>query len=68
LNVAVEQASDDSIDINGAEYSFANGRVFLVSTKGGKVSADQLDIPIGDADYDAEADRISGLREVQEFL
>jgi hypothetical protein len=56
------------MDIEGTEYEFAKGRVFLVSTKEGRISVDQLDIPIGDANYDAEIDRIAELEEVQEFL
>ena len=56
------------IDIEGTEYKFANGRVFLVSTEGDKISVRQLDIPISDARYDAEIDRIAELDEVQEFL
>ena len=56
------------MDIDGTEYKFAKGRVFLVSTRADRISVTQLDIPIGDAHYDAEIDRISGLEEVQEFL
>ena len=56
------------IDIEGTEYKFANGRVFLVSIQGDKISVRQLDIPISDAKYEAEIDRISELEEVQEFL
>ena len=56
------------IDIEGTEYKFANGRVFLVSTEGDKISVRQLDIPISDAKYEAEIDRIAELEEVQEFL
>jgi hypothetical protein len=56
------------MDINGTEYEFVKGRVFLVSTKEGIVSVSQRDIPIGDAQYDAEIDRIAELEEVQEFL
>jgi len=56
------------IDIDGAEYKFANGRVFLASTEGAKISVRQLDIPISDARYDAEIDRIAELEEVKEFL
>ena len=56
------------IDIEGTEYKFANGRVFLVSIEGDKISVRQLDIPISDANYEAEVDRIAELEEVQEFL
>lgn len=56
------------MDIEGTEYEFAKGRVFLVSTEEGRISVNQLDIPIGDAKYDAEMDRIAELEEVQEFL
>ena len=56
------------LDINGTNYDFANGRVFLASTKEGKISVSQLAIPISDVKYDAEIDRIAELEEVQEFL
>ena len=56
------------LDINGTNYDFANGRVFLASTKEGKISVSQLAIPISDAKYDAEIDRIAELEEVQGFL
>jgi hypothetical protein len=56
------------MDINGTEYEFVKGRVFLVSTKEGRISVNQLDIPISDANYEAEVDRIAELEEVQEFL
>ena len=56
------------IDIEGTEYKFANGRVFLVSTEEEKISVRQLDIPISDLRYDAEIDRIAELDEVNEFL
>jgi hypothetical protein len=56
------------LDINGTNYDFANGRVFLASAKEGNISVSQLDIPIGDAKYDAEIDRIGEIEEVQKFL
>lgn len=56
------------LNINGTNYECANGRVFLASTKEGKVSVSQLDIPISDAKYDAEIDRIAELEEVKAFL
>ena len=62
------QGSADGLQINGTEYKLANGRVFLVSTKEGNISVDQLNVPVGDAAYDAEIDRIVELEEVQEFL
>ena len=62
------QGDSDGIVINGAEHKFADGRVFLVETKGGAVSVQQLNFPIGDATYDAEIDRIVELEDVHEFL
>ena len=56
------------LEINGTEYKFANGRVFLVSTKGDAILVDQLNVSISDIRYDAEIDRIVKLQEVQEFL
>lgn len=66
---AVEyEGNSESITINGGGFKFSNGRVFLVETKGGGVAVSQLNIPMGDATYDAEIDRISELDEVKEFL
>lgn len=62
------QRTSDGMNIDGTEYAFARGSVFLVSTKEGSISVSQLDIPIGDAKYDAEIDRIAELEEVQAFL
>ena len=56
------------MDIEGTEYEFAKGRVFLVSTEEGRISVNQLDIPIGDAKYDAEIVRLAELEKVLEFL
>ena len=61
------RGSEDGLEIDGTEYTFVNGRVFTVSTKGDALSVDQLDTPIGDALYDAEIDRIVELKEVQAF-
>ena len=66
---AVEyEGNSESITINGGGFKLSNGRVFLVETKEGGVSVSQRNIPIGDATYDAEIDRISELDEVKEFL
>ena len=62
------EGDSDGIAINGTEHKFTNGRVFLLETKGGTISVQQLNIPIGDAAYDAEIDRIVELEDVQEFL
>ncbi len=55
-------------EINGTEYKFASGRLFLVSREEDSISVGQVNVPIGDAAYDAEIDRIVELQEVQEFL
>ena len=62
------KGTSGGLDINGTNYDFANGGVFLASTKEGEVSVSQLDIPISDAKYDAEIDRIAEREEVQAFL
>ena len=64
----VYKGSADGLDINGTEYKFANGRVFLVSSKDDNISVSQLNFPIKDSIYDAEIDRIAETEEVQEFL
>ncbi len=60
--------SADELVINGTEYPFADGRIFLVSTRGGTVSVDQPLIPVREANYDVEIERIVGLKVVQDFL
>ena len=62
------EGDSGGLTINGTRYEFASGRVFLVSTTGGAVSAEQLNIPVGSAQYDAEIDSISKRKEIQEFL
>ena len=62
------EGNSEGIVINGTEHKFADGRIFLVETKGGIVSVQQLNIAIGDAAFDAEIDRIALLDEVQTFL
>ena len=64
----VYKGSADGLDINGTEYKFANGRVFLVSSKDDNISVSQLNVPIGDASYDSEIDRIAKTADVQAFL
>ena len=66
---AVQYEGDSNgLTINGTRYEFTDGRVFLVTTTGGTVSAKQLNIPIGSTQYDAEIDSISKRKEIQEFL
>jgi len=62
------RGSLDGIVINRTEYKFADGRVFLVSAKGGAIEVSQLKVSISDMRYDAEIDRIVRLKEVSEFL
>lgn len=62
------RAIRDGLDINGTQYDYGSGRVFLVSNKDDKITVTQLDVAIGDADYDDEVDRIIEMDQVQEFL
>jgi hypothetical protein len=62
------RAIPEGLDINGKEYDYGNGRVFLVSNKDDKIAVTQVDVAIGDADYDDEVDRIIEMEQVQEFL
>ena len=67
--LAVQYEGDSGgLTINGTRYEFANGRVFLVATTSGTVSARQLNIPIGTAQYDVEIESISKQENIQEFL
>lgn len=62
------QGSARGINVNGSQYDFTNGRVFLVSTKENTISIRQLNSPMKDADYKTEIDRIVKTEEVQTFL
>ena len=62
------KGSAEGLEINGTEYKFAKGRVFLVSTKEETFTVSQLKVPIGDTNYDAELDRIIETADVQAFL
>ena len=62
------QGDSNGVVINGTEYNFAQGRVFLAETKGGVVTVQQLNIVIGDAHYDAEMDSPRKHDEIQAFL
>ena len=62
------RATGNGLDINGTQYDYGSGRVFLVSNKDDKITVTQLDVAIGDADYDDEVDRIIEMEQVQEFL
>jgi hypothetical protein len=62
------KGSANGLEINGSQYNFTNGRVFLVSAKDDNVSVRQLNMPIKDASYASEIDRIVKTEEVQQFL
>ncbi len=65
----IQYAGDaDGLAINGTRYKFANGRVFVVTTVVGPVAVQQLNIPIGNAPYDAEIDAIVKQPEIEQFL
>ncbi len=65
----VEYAGDsDGLTINGTRYEFTGGRVFLVTTSGGTVSAKQVNVEIGSASFDSEIDSITKQPEIQKFL
>ena len=58
----------DGIDINGTEYAFTDGRIFLAGTKEGTVSVQQLVVPIGEGHYKEELALLENLEEVRSFL
>ena len=65
----IQYAGDaGGLAINGTRYEFANGRVFVVTTIGGTVASQQLNIPIGNAPYDAEIDAIVKQPEIEQAL
>lgn len=58
----------DGIEISGSKYDFENGRVFLATTKGEKISIEQLGIPIGEGPYEEELESIQKDEKVRAFL
>ena len=56
------------ITINGTRYEFINGRVFLVTTKGGSVTSRQIDVPFTAGDYEKDLDSLATHKEVEAFL
>ena len=62
------EGDSGGLAIDGTRYEFANGRVFLVSSNEDGISVKQLNVPIGDATYKAEIERIAKLEDLQEFL
>lgn len=62
------KSSSDGLFIDGTEYKYAKGKIFLVSTKEGSILVEQLDAPIGDLAFEREISKIEKLKEVQEFL
>ena len=66
--ILVFEALSDGISINGTQYSFENGRIFLALYTDGNFVVQQLDIQIGDADHETEISRLGGLEDIQNFL
>lgn len=62
------KGTTEGVTINGANYDFGKGRVLLVSTENDRATVRQVPVPMSDADYKAEIDRIVQLDEVQEFV
>lgn len=62
------KGSASGLEINASKYNFTNGRVFLVSPSEDTISVSQLNVPIRDASYASEIDRIMKTEEVQQFL
>lgn len=52
----IDYAADStSLKVGGQEYAFEKGRVFLVTTRDGKLDVRQVDIPIQPTDLSSEA-------------
>jgi hypothetical protein len=61
-------ASAGSININGNNYDFNKGRIFIITTENSKISISQMPNGIKDGDYKKEIDRIISLKEVQKII
>jgi hypothetical protein len=67
--LAVDYKGDTHrLQINGTQYDFDEGRVFLVSTDDGSIAVKQLAIPIDDAGFNDEINRLAETKEVTDFL
>jgi len=60
--------SSEAIQIDGTDYQFENGRVFLVSGGETGYSVTQVDLPLEDTAFRKEIDRITQVDDVQAFL
>lgn len=59
------QKYHSGLEINGTEYDFTNGRVFLVSDEMDQLVITQLNIPLMDAKADVEIKRLMKLKKLQ---
>jgi len=62
------EGDPDGLTIDGTRHEFTNGRIFLVETKGGTTTVEQIDIPVGSANYQEELSSIQQHKEIQDFL
>ena len=57
-----------SMNINGNNYDFNTGRIFIIRTKNSEISISQIQNEIKDGDYKKEIDRITSLNEIQNIV
>lgn len=62
------QGTPNGLAINGTEYDFTEGKAFLVVTKSGALSVEQLDLPLGDDHFEVALDALEERTEIKAFL
>ncbi|MEL6106232.1 MAG: hypothetical protein AAFU85_09350 [Planctomycetota bacterium] len=58
----------ENVVIDGTEYQYSDGRVFLVAAEGDTITVRQLDLPVGEGNYGEQFDRLADSDDVQDFL
>ncbi|RMD79522.1 MAG: hypothetical protein D6820_08150 [Lentisphaerae bacterium] len=62
------KANNNHLEIDGARYPFNKGRLFLLSGNSGKISVEQLNVPIGNSPREVELEQVAKRDEVQRFF
>ena len=62
------EGSAEAIEINGTQFDFSSGRVFLATHSGDIFSVTQVAISLEEAGYEAEIDRLRQHPDIQDAL
>ena len=62
------EGTSEGIEINGTQFDFSSGRIFIATHSGDVFSVTQVEIPLEEAGYEAEIDRLRQRPEIQDAL